>query len=371
MEKPKRSPPYRAEHIGSLLRPQALKDAWKRYHAGAMTQAAYEEVMAGAIREAVRLQEDVGLAVVTDGEFRRASYWSHFVEAVDGLTVAEASYRFRDAGGHAHAFTAPFAEAKIVRARTISGDEFAFLDTLTERTIKVTMPSPPTMHFWRGRAAFAAGAYDDEEAYFEDLAKIYNAEIADLARRGARYVQIDEVPLAMLCDAGVRERLMAAAVDPADLARRYVGLINECTRRRPPEVTLGLHLCRGNYKGRWLAAGGYDSVAELLFNESAVDAFFLEYDSERAGGFEPLERLPHDKTVVLGLVTTKSPELEDADALARRIDQAARHAPLENLGLSPQCGFSSTVAGNPLSVDDQRRKLELVVRVADAVWGTA
>ena len=371
MVSPRRSPPFRAEHIGSLLRPQALKDAWKQYHAGKLAEGPYLEAVEAAIREAVRLQEAAGLQVVTDGEFRRASYWSHFVDAVDGLAVREARYRFRDTDGHAHAFTAPYAEAPLRRTRPISGAEFDFLLSITARTVKVTMPSPPTMHFWRGREAVDPHAYPDQEAYFADLAKVFNAEILDLARRGARYIQIDEVPLAMLCDAGVRRHLEASGEDPARLARRYVALINECIREAPVEVTLGLHLCRGNYKGRWLSQGGYGSVGEVLFNETALGVFFLEYDSERAGGFEPLRQLPRDKVAVLGLVTTKSPRLESADALARRIDQAARHVPLENLGLSPQCGFSSTVAGNPLTIDDERRKLELVVQVARQVWGSA
>jgi len=241
---------------------------------------------------------------------------------------------------------------------------------VTNRTPKITMPSPPTMHFWRGRQTIAPGAYPDEEAYFADLALVYRAEIADLAARGCRYIQIDEVPLAMLCDPQVRDRIAANGEDPERLVHRYLALINACVGDRPAELTLGLHLCRGNHKGQWLSEGGYDSVAELLFNEAAVDAFFLEYDTDRAGGFEPLRHLPANRVAVLGLVSTKVPELEPVDGLARRVDAAARFAPLDNLAISPQCGFSSSLGGNPITTNDQRRKLERVVQTAKQVWGS-
>lgn len=368
---PRTVPPFRAEHIGSLLRPPALREAWRRTDAGEASPAEYEAAVESAIREAVALQEDAGLKSVTDGEFRRKSYWSHFVEAVDGFGVRPSVFRFRDAHGHRQEFLAPFVEGRIARTRPISGAEYDFLRAVTRQTPKITIPSPPTMHFWRLGQTFAAGSYDDEEAYFADLARVFNEEIADLARRGCRYVQIDEVPLAMLCDAGIRAEIAATGRDPEALARRYVRLIDECIADVPAEMTVGLHLCRGNFKGRWLSEGGYDSVAELLFGESRVHAFFLEYDSGRAGGFEPLRHLPADKIAVLGLVSTKSPRLETADELKRRIDAAARFAPLDNLAISPQCGFSSTVAGNPLAIDDQRRKLELLVSVAADVWGGA
>ncbi|MEQ8348725.1 MAG: 5-methyltetrahydropteroyltriglutamate--homocysteine S-methyltransferase [Sneathiellaceae bacterium] len=365
------NPPFRAEHIGSLLRPRALVDAFKARRTSGLEAALFKAILEESIADAVRLQEDAGLQVVTDGEFRRVSYWSHFVDAVDGLTVADSLFVFRDDDGHEHGFTAPLAEARIARNRPISGDEFDHLTGVASRLPKITMPSPPTMHFWRGRQTIAPGVYDDEEAYFADLARVFNAEILDLAARGCRYVQIDEVPLAMLCDPAVRETLAARGEDPQRLAARYVRLINECIRERPAGLTIGLHLCRGNHKGKWLSSGGYESVAELLFNETEVDAFFLEYDSERAGGFEPLRRLPATKVAVLGLVTTKSPALESEDDLARRIDSAAQFAPLDNLAVSPQCGFSSTIGGNPVTIDDERRKLELVVQVAHRVWGSA
>jgi 5-methyltetrahydropteroyltriglutamate--homocysteine methyltransferase len=362
-------PPFRAEHIGSLLRPQALKAAWRQRAAGEIDDAGYHRVLDVAVLGAVRMQEEVGLKAITDGELRRASYWSHFVEAVDGLGIAPSLYRFRDADGNETAFTAPNVEGPLRWTRPVSGAAFDVLRDATRRTPKVTLPSPPTMHFWRGPETFSGGAYTDEEAYFADLAAVYRAEIADLAARGARYIQLDEVPLAMLCDGRVRARIAESGEDPGRLAQRYVALINACIRDAPADMRVGLHLCRGNFKARWLSEGGYDDVAELLFNGCAATAFFLEYDTARAGGFAPLRHLPKDKIAVLGLITTKSPELEDADTLRRRIDEAARNAPLDNLALSPQCGFSSTVAGNPLSEDDQRRKLALVVAVAESVWG--
>jgi 5-methyltetrahydropteroyltriglutamate--homocysteine methyltransferase len=364
-------PPFRAEHIGSLLRPKSLHAAFRRFSAGEIDAATFRSVVDAAIRNVVRLQEEAGLQSVTDGEFRRASYWSHFVEAVDGFAVRPSAFRFRDAEGGDHDFVAPYVEHAIRRGRTISGDEFDFVKAATTRVVKITMPSPPTMHFWRGRDTLAPGSYRDEEAYFADLANVYRAEIADLAGRGARYIQIDEVPLAMLCDPGVREAIAGRGDDPDELVARYVALINACVAGAPPGVTFGLHLCRGNFKGRWLSEGGYDSVAERMFGETNVRAFFLEYDTPRAGGFAPLRFLPRHKRAVLGIVTSKSPHLEDADALKRRLDEAARFAPLDNLAISPQCGFSSTIGGNPLTADDQRRKLDLVVRVARDVWGSA
>jgi 5-methyltetrahydropteroyltriglutamate--homocysteine methyltransferase len=365
------APPFRAEHIGSLLRPKTLHAAFRRLSAGEIDAATYRAVVDQAIRDVVQLQEDVGLQAVTDGEFRRASYWSHFVEAVDGFGVRPSAFKFHDAEGRDHDFVAPYVEHPIRRPRSISGGEFDFLTSLTTRTPKITMPSPPTLHFWRGRDTLAPGSYPDEEAYFADLAAVYRAEIADLAGRGARYIQLDEVPLAMLCDAGVRQTMSDRGTDPAQLTRRYVKLINDCLAGAPPEITFGLHLCRGNFKGRWLSEGGYDSVAEAMFGGTNVKAFFLEYDNERAGGLAPLRFLPRDKRAVLGLVTSKSPALEDPEVLKRRIDEAATYAPLDSLAISPQCGFSSTIGGNPLTVDDQRRKLELVVRVARDVWGGA
>ena len=362
-------PPFRAEHIGSLLRPQSLKDAWKRTESGAITKSEYSAIVDNAIIDAVRLQEQTGIKVTTDGEFRRKSYWSHFLEAVEGFEVRKSDFKFRDAGGNTRDFFAPYVKSRFSRTKSISGSDFDFLSGITTRTPKLTMPSPPTMHFWRGRDTFDSAIYPDEELYFADLAKLFNDEIKDLVARGCTYLQIDDVPLAMLCDENVRSRVAARGNDPDELTKRYVRLINESIPDLPMGITIGLHLCRGNLRGSWLSEGGYESIASLIFNEIHADVFFLEYDDERSGGFEPLRYLPSDKTAVLGLMTTKSPALERVDDIRRQVDKAVCYAPLDNLAISPQCGFSSTVSGNPLTTDDQWRKLEFLTEVAEAIWG--
>ncbi len=363
---PIKSPPFRAEHIGSLLRPKALTGAYRAAGEGALDPAALAAVVETSIREAVALQEAAGMQAITDGEFRRGSWFLGFVEAVDGLTVAPSPFAF--SGDHA-GWHCPHCDGRLRRARGIVTGDFAFLKGITRGTPKITMPSPTAMHFWCGRDGVDRRAYPDIDGYFEDLARLYREELADLAELGASYVQLDEVPIAMLCDPAVQEAVRQAGEDPEALLDRYVALINAALAGRPEGMTVGLHLCRGNYKGQWMAEGGYDPVAEKLFNTVAVDAFFLEYDSDRAGGFEPLAGMPADKHAVLGLVTSKTGALEDIETLKRRIDEAAVFMPMERLSISPQCGFASSVGGNPLTIDDQRRKLELVARVADEVWG--
>jgi 5-methyltetrahydropteroyltriglutamate--homocysteine methyltransferase len=362
-------PLFRADHVGSLLRPTAVRTGFRQLNEGQITAAEYRQIQDEAIRHVVKLQEDAGLKSITDGEFRRASYWSHFVEAVDGLTVKPAVYVFRDEHDHEQSFLAPHVNGRVRRTHSISGAEFDFLNDATTQTAKLTLPSPPTMHFWRGRQAIEPGVYESRAAYFADLAQVYQAEIADLAARGATYLQIDEVPLAMLCDPHVREAVQAAGDDPAQLVDDYVNLLNEAVGERPSHMTIAMHLCRGNYKAHWLAQGGYDFIAERLFNEINVDVYFLEYDTPRAGDFTPLQHVPPNKAIVLGLVSSKTAELETADSLRRRLDDAGQYIDLNQLGISPQCGFASTVAGNPLTEDDERRKLELLVNVADQVWG--
>ncbi len=364
-------PPFHAEHVGSLLRPAPLRQAFRSFEAGELSDADFRAAQDRAITEAVRMQESIGLQAVTDGEFRRASYWSHFVDAVEGLTVKPAVYRFHDDAGTEEIFLSPHVCGKVCWRGPISGAEFDFLHGITARTAKITLPSPPTMHFWRGAEGIEPAAYRDRDTFFADLAAVYRAEIADLSRRGARYVQLDEVPLAMLCDPQVRARVGAAGDDPQRLVGDYITLINEALRDRPATLTAAMHLCRGNFKGRWLAEGGYAYVAERLFAEVAVDGWFLEYDTPRAGDFEPLAAIPGGRRVVLGLVSSKCPRLEDEDQLVERIERASRHLPLEQLALSPQCGFASAVSGNPVTPADQVAKLELVARVAARVWGTA
>jgi 5-methyltetrahydropteroyltriglutamate--homocysteine methyltransferase len=362
-------PPFRADHVGSLLRPPALKEAHRAWSENRLSDDELRAIQDRAIHDAVALQEEVGLEAVTDGEFRRASYWSRFVEGVAGMTVETARFSFRDESGAEQAFLAPHASGRLSRRGPIAADELEFLQRATVRTAKITLPSPPTLHFWRGAAGIDAHAYPDPEEFFADLVAVYREEIADLAGRGARYLQLDEVPLAMLCDPEVRGRLAAAGEDPDALVDRYLRLFREALADPPPGVVFAMHLCRGNYKGRWLAEGGYEPVAERLFAEAPVDVFLLEFDTSRAGGFAPLRFLPAGKRALLGLVSTKTPRLESAEELARLVERAAEHAPIERLGLCPQCGFASTVGGNPLTVDDQRRKLALVVEVARRVWG--
>jgi 5-methyltetrahydropteroyltriglutamate--homocysteine methyltransferase len=361
-------PPFRADHVGSLLRPREITRAFKDFSAGRISADEVRAIQDRAIRDVVALQEAAGIKSITDGEFRRASYWSHFVEAVDGLDTKPGMFTFHKDEGGEHSFLAPTITGRVARAGPISAGEFEFLKSATSETPKITMPSPPTMHFWSQRDGMDA-AYTDIDAFIEDLSAVYREEIADLAARGARYVQLDEVPLAMLCDPNVRDAVSGVGEDPDELVDSYVKLFNRCLEGRPAEMTVAMHLCRGNYKGQWLSEGGYDAVAERLFNEIDVDAYFMEYDTERAGDFAPLRHLPAHKIAVLGLISTKSGALEDKDDLRRRIDEAATQTPLENLAISPQCGFASTVAGNPVTLDDEKAKLALVVEVAESVWG--
>ena len=364
-------PPFRAEHVGSLLRPPELRQAFRLFRAGEIDTEEFRAAQDQAIRRVVAQQEDLGLEVVTDGEFRRVSYWAHFVEATDGLDVAESRFDFHNDQGKQTCFLAPRVVGRVARNRSISAAEFDFLASVSKVTPKITMPSPPTMHFWADPKAPTEAGYARDDAFFDDLVAVYREELADLAARGATYVQIDEVPLAMLCDPDLRARLEANGEDPDAYVRRYVELINACVAGRPPGLTVGIHLCRGNFKGMWLADGGYDYVAEGLFRDVKVDAFFLEFDTARAGGFEPLAAVPDDRHVVLGLVSTKTPTLESREELLGRLEEAARFVPLERLSLSPQCGFASTVGGNPVTEEDQFAKLARIVEVATEVWGGA
>jgi 5-methyltetrahydropteroyltriglutamate--homocysteine methyltransferase len=359
-------PPFRADHVGSLLRPQALKDAFRDYHAGRIGAEKFREIQDRAIRDAVAMQEEVGLQSISDGEFRRGSWFLGLVEAVDGLTTKDAPFDFRG-GGHAK-FQTAYAEGKLARVRGITTDEFSFIRSITHRTPKVTIPSPSLVHFLRADMTVSRAAYPRMEEFWTDLTAVYQQELAELGRLGCCYLQLDEVPCAMLCDPKLRASVEAAGERPDALLDCYISAANRAIAQRPAGMTVAMHLCRGNYKGQWMAAGGYEPVAEKLFNAVAVDAFFLEYDTGRAGGFEPLRFVPANKTIVLGLISTKTPSLEPVDDLRRRIDEASRYVPLERLCLSPQCGFASSVGGNPLTIEDERRKLRRVVEVAEKVW---
>ncbi len=291
------------------------------------------------------------------------------MQAVDGLTTKDSIFDFHDASGDRATFQAPYVTGKIRRTRGITTDEFAFARAATTQTPKVTMPTPSCVHFFRGNDSVSQDAYRHLEDFWNDLFAVYREEIAALAALGCTYVQLDEVAIAMLCDPKIQAAVRAAGLDPAQLVTTYISAINLSVAARPPGMTVALHLCKGNYKGHWMAEGSYEAVAEQLFGETDVDAFFLEYESERAGGFEPLRHVPKGKKVILGLISSKRPELEPLDVLRRRVDQAGQHIALDQLGVSPQCGFASSVGGNPLSLDDERRKLARVVELADAVWG--
>ncbi len=364
-------PPFRADHVGSLLRPAALRQAFKQHDNGALDHATFGKIQDDCIREALRLQERAGLHVVTDGEFRRHTYWLRFAQRTQGFVIRNALQTFRDSSGEEHAFFAPYAEGKLKRAQPIAVEEFAFVRANTARTPKITLPSPSTLHFYRCGDFADRSAYADSESFFGDLAKVYREEIADLARAGCEYVQLDEVPIALLCDPEMREKVRSQGQDPDHLVGWYIQAINDAVSQLPAGVRVGVHMCRGNLKGRHLASGSYERVAERFFSTAKVNHFLLEFDTERAGDFSPLRFVPNTVGVVLGLVSSKTPQLESPEALKRRIDEAARHIDLHRLAISPQCGFASTAAGNPLTEADEFEKLKLCVDVARMVWPDA
>jgi methionine synthase II (cobalamin-independent) len=362
-------PPFRADHIGSLLRPANLRQAFRRHAAKEIDDAAFDAIQDAAIRDVVKLQEDCGLGVVTDGEFRRVSYWARFVYLTEGLTVKEALFKFHDEHGHEADFTTPHVDGRVRRRGPITLDEFRFVAGIAKATPKITMPSPSTMHFWRGNQYADPGVYRDPAEFFAELGRVYREEITELAAAGARYVQLDEVALAALCDPAARERVKADGGDPEQLVDLYVEAINQAVQGIPAEVVVGVHMCRGNYKGKYLAEGGYESVAEKLFQRARVNHFLLEFDTPRAGDFAPLRLVPKSKGVVLGMVSSKVPQLESLDELKRRAAEAARHIDPVRLAISPQCGFASTMGGNPVTEADERAKLKLCVNAARAIWG--
>jgi 5-methyltetrahydropteroyltriglutamate--homocysteine methyltransferase len=351
---------HRADHIGSLLRPKKLREAFRAHSEKKIGDDALRAAQDEAIRDVIRLQRDCGLEVLTDGEFRRISYWEKFVRLTKGLEVRDAVFTFHDADGHESKFTAPYVRGKVSRDGPITLDEWGVGNT------KITMPAPSTMHFYR--FTDWGSAYDRAEVFFKDLGKVYQAEIADLAAAGCRYVQIDEVAVAILCDPAARAKVKAAGEDPDRLVDLYIGAINEAVKGKPKAMTIGVHVCRGNYKGMYLSEGGYDSVAEKFFGRTNVDHFLLEFDTPRAGGFAPLRHVPKGKGVVLGLVSSKTPRLEKIDELRRRADEAAKYADASRLAISPQCGFASTMGGNPVTEADERAKLELCVEAARTIW---
>jgi len=364
-------PPFRADHVGSFLRPPELLAARERFRAGEIDRTTLRAVEDQAIRAVVKMQEDAGLRGITDGEFRRTFFHVDFLEQLAGVvTKGAVTVKFHNRAGDVD-FAPPVMSVtgKVAHVRPIQRDDFQFLASVTTQTPKVSIPSPTMLHFRGGRAAISAEAYPDLDRFFDDVAAAYRAEIHSLAAAGCQYLQLDDTNLAYLCDPEMRRGVRARGDDPDELPRRYARFINAAIADRPPGLTICVHLCRGNFKSAWVAEGGYEPVAEVLFNELAVDGYFLEYDDERSGDFAPLRFVPRDRRVVLGLVSSKVGALEEVDALAQRIDEAARFVPLEQLALSPQCGFSSTVHGNDITPEVQAAKLRLVVNTALKVWG--
>jgi 5-methyltetrahydropteroyltriglutamate--homocysteine methyltransferase len=361
-------PPFRADHVGSLLRPAALRQAFRRHAAREIGDAEFGKLQDQCIRDVLAMQEQVGLKVVSDGEFRRGSYWGRFVERTDGFAIRPASFKFRNDAGHEVEFTAPYAVKKIKRLQPLALDEFMFLRGATKLTGKITLPAPSTMHFYRCNDFADRAAYTDVDSFFADLAKVFRQEIAELAKAGCRYVQLDEVAVALLCDPTIRDEIKRSGSEPDVLVDLYIKSINDAVAECPADVVIGVHMCRGNFKGHYLGAGGYESVAERFFAGTNVNHFLLEYDTPRAGDFAPLRFVPKDKGVVLGVISSKTPVLESLDALKHRVDEAVRYIDVDRLAIGPQCGFASTVAGNPVTEDDERRKLALVVEAARQFW---
>ena len=364
--------PFRADHVGSLLRPAELRAARELAIVGQRTYESLRDLEDENIRKAVKLQEEAGLHSITDGEFRRTSFHFDFLGKLDGV---EAKIADRPQEPNAPKVFRPPQLAitgKVRHAKPIELEGFKFLKSATKRTPKITMPSP-TMCLRGGRAAISKEAYPDLDLYLEDVAKAYGAELKQLADAGCTYVQFDDTNFAYLCDEGMRADMKAKGDEPADVLNRYIKLFNMVLAQKPAGMTFCTHICRGNFQSAWAASGGYEPVADKLFGELNVDGYFLEYDSERAGGFEPLRFVPKDgkKRVVLGLISSKVAEMEETDVIAKRIDEAAKFMPFDQLCVSPQCGFASSFRGNALGEDVERRKLEQVVAVAEKAWGTA
>jgi 5-methyltetrahydropteroyltriglutamate--homocysteine methyltransferase len=369
------TPPFRADHVGSLLRPPALLRAREEHAAGRLGDAELRALEDEAIRAVVALQRDAGLRSVTDGELRRASWHMDFIYSLDGVSKVvddTLHVQFRNEDGTIE-FAPPSArvDGRIGLSETIFGDAFAFLQSVAEpgQTPKLTIPSPSMVHYRGGRAAIDAEVYPDLDAFWTDLTAAYAEQVRRLAAQGCTYLQFDDTSLAYLNDPVQREHVREIGGDAEHQHEAYIRHINEALAGRPEGMAVTTHMCRGNYRSSWVAEGGYDFVAEALFNDLDVDGFFMEWDDARSGGFEPLRFVPKGKVVVLGLVTTKRGELEEADSLKRRIEEAARYVDIDQLCLSPQCGFSSTFEGNALSVEQQAAKLRRIVEVAEAVWG--
>ena len=370
-------PPFRGDHIGSLLRPQGLLEARSKMKAGQITAEKLRDQEDECIREVVKLQENAGLMAITDGEFRRESFHVDFISQIKNVTSSwdfdQAVQLGKDdkAGQDKKMPYIPYINGKMVRPDGgIEVENFKFTSSLTDRTVKVTIPSPTMTHFRGGRDAINKDVYPDMQDFFFDLARLYREELYDLGHSGCNYVQFDDTNLAYLCDEKMRENARQLGEDPDELPATYAALINDSIRDRPKSMAVCIHLCRGNAKSQWFASGGYEPVAEKMFSLTDVDGFFLEYDDERSGGFEPLRFVPKgNKMVVLGLVTTKFNIIESKDELKRRVEEASKYVDIDQLALSPQCGFSSNAVGNLITVDDQISKIKLVLETAEEIWG--
>jgi 5-methyltetrahydropteroyltriglutamate--homocysteine methyltransferase len=367
------TPPFRADHVGSLLRPPALLQARENFADQKIDAEGLRAVEDVAIREVVALQKDAGLQSATDGEFRRASWHMDFIYRLDGISKAQDDLKvhFKNADGELDFTPAALkVDGKLGLSETIFGDDFTFLEqTVDGATPKLTIPSPSMVHYRGGAAAIDPDVYADTDAFWADLTAAYREQIKRVAELGCTYLQLDDTSLAYLNDPEQRKAMADRGEDSEHLHEAYIRHLNEALEGRPDGLSVTTHMCRGNFRDSWVAEGGYDFVAEALFTELDVDGFFLEYDDARSGSFEPLRHVPAGKQVVLGLVTTKRGELEQKDELKRRLDEASQYVDLDQVCISPQCGFSSTVEGNSLSVEQEKAKLALIVEVADEVWG--
>jgi 5-methyltetrahydropteroyltriglutamate--homocysteine methyltransferase len=388
----KRRPPFRAEHIGSLHRPRELRDARAKFLGGLGREGGFgrhrseelRKIEDQHIRNVVKLQEDVGLQSITDGEYRRQIWLSEFLGSLGGIELtlqgtSSSATHFRSDERHGKSRTEDVENVRIefhvkdkVRwTGSVNVDAFKFLKSIAHGVPKVTIPAPQDYYFFGGRECVSRSVYPDIEEYWRDLGLAYAEEVKALAAAGCTHIQFDDVVNACLCDPAQVAQLKARGEDTDALLRNYIACLNGALANRPDDLTVSLHICRGNRHGHFIAEGGYDVVADYLFNNLDVDNYYLEYDTPRAGTFAPLKFMPADKTVILGLVTTKRPELEDPDQLKRRIDEASKFIPLNRLGLSPQCGFSGDMMSDVMSIDEMKRKLELVVRTAHSIWGEA
>jgi len=363
---------YHADHVGSLLRPKELLNARQKWKANELSQDDLQELENVAIQDAVRLQEDVGLNVITDGEFRRENWWIDFVRQINGIKISEpdknAEFKTSDEKGSGYI---PLIVETVDHLRhdyTILESDYTYLASCTSKIPKITIPSPTRIHFHSGRPKVSADAYPDMSLFWADVASFYQDEIAALEELGCRYIQIDDPVLTYFLDDRTRANLHDIGEDPDELIHTYADVLNQCIVNRRTDTTVSLHLCRGNARSSWIAAGGYMRLAEAIFPVVDVDTWFLEYDDERSGDFEPLRMVPGDKNVVLGLVTSKTGKLEDKDQLKRRIEKAGEYVSMDQLGLSPQCGFASLDIGNLITLEDQIAKLELVVKTANEMW---